>query len=184
MKLILTCLLTVYAISAQAISLGDIIRGIDVIRGGGHGQQQPLPPTYRPPGPPGYPGHGGHDGHGHGPGYYPPPGPGYPPPPPQQNISCRAEDKGWEEHFGGHGSCGECVRYHGRCVETCSANTVDCQVDGQDQYGRNVTFYGRAGDQYQSEELAMYNCRYNYAYNCRVVQCNQHQDVVSRRDCR
>lgn len=179
MKLLLTLLTTLFVFNAQAISVGDIIKGIGVVIGD---KGRPHHPPHRPP--------PHHPGHGHGPGFphRPPPHHGggmpYPSYPDQGSVVCSASDRGWEEHFGGHGSCRECLRHHGDCVETCSSQNYDCRVDGYDRHGRLVSFFGRSSDQWRAQDEAMYNCRYNYAVNCAVVTCNQQQDVVSRRSCR
>ena len=103
---------------------------------------------------------------------------------PGGNVTCKATDKGWEEHSGGHYSCGECLRAHDGCVETCSSNSVECRVDGTDNTGRPYSFLGRGYDQWRAQDEAMYNCRSRYLNNCYVVSCQNRQDVVSRRDCR
>jgi hypothetical protein len=191
MKLVIMSLLMVFALSAEAVNLGDIL---PIIIGGGRPGGRPAP----------YPGGPGHGGPGHGPGQpapypgnpYPgnpyPGNPGYPNQPyPGQpsnpgygNVTCRANDNGYEEHGGGHYSCGECLSYHGDCTETCSANMYECRVDGYDRSGRLVSFLGRGDDQWRAQDDAMNSCRYNYATNCYVTGCNNRQDTVSRRSCR
>ncbi|MBY0554958.1 hypothetical protein K2P97_10550 [bacterium] len=183
MKLVIMSLLTVFALGAQAVNLGDIL---PIIIGGG-----------KPPRPAPYPG-----GPGHAPGQPAPypgnpypgnPYPGNPSYPPSQpypgnpgygNVTCRADDRGYEEHGGGHYSCGECLQHHGECIETCSSNMYECRVDGYDRYGRLVSFLGRGYDQWRAQDEALNACRYNYATNCYVNGCSNRQDVVSRRDCR
>ena len=173
MKLAIMSLLTVFALNSQAASLRDIL---PIIIGGG--LQQPSRPLPYPghPGRPGYPGRPGNPGY---PGY---PGGGYPGG--GGAVSCRADDRGHEEHGGGHYSCGECLQQHGECIETCSAISQECRVDGYDRSGRLVSFLGRSPDYYRAQEEAMRNCQYAYATNCYYAGCNQTQDVVSRRDCR
>lgn len=158
MKLILTIMLTVFAISAEASRLSDIL---PILIGGGRPAPYPDP---RYPGRPGnpYPGQ---------------PYPGY-------GVTCQAADRGWEEHGSGHYSCGECLQEHGECVETCTTLNVECRVDGYDRNGRLVSFLGRGNDQWRAQDDAIRACQYNYATNCYVVSCNQQQNVVSRRDCR
>lgn len=113
------------------------------------------------------------------PGRYPQPGrPGY------GNIQCTAQDNGWEEHWGGHSTCGECVRKHGNCIETCSRNYYVCQVEGIDRNGRRYISEGRAESRYQAEDDAMRACYYYRYQNCRVTSCNQNSETVSRRSCR
>lgn len=146
MKLILTIMLTVFAMGTQASTFGDLL---PILIGGGNGGGRP-----------GYPGN-----------------PGY-------GVTCQATDNGWEEHSGGHYSCGECLQQHGDCAETCSTLNVECRVDGTDQYGRQVSFLGRGNDQWRAQDEAIRACQYNYASNCYVVSCNQQNQVVSRRSCR
>ena len=35
------------------------------------------------------------------------------------SYDCKASDRGWEEHFGGHKSCDECLEHHGECEMKC-----------------------------------------------------------------
>ena len=149
MKLILITMLTVFALGAQAVDLGDLL---PILIGGGRGPGRPAP----------YPGNPGYGG----------------------GVTCRSFDNGYEEHNGGHYSCGECLQQHGDCTETCSSVMVECRVDGTDRYGRLVSFFGRGYDQWRAQDDAIYACQYNYATNCYVAGCNQREDVVSRRDCR
>ncbi|MBS1972057.1 MAG: hypothetical protein JSU04_17235 [Bdellovibrionales bacterium] len=113
------------------------------------------------------------------PGRYPDPGRGG-----YGNVQCTATDKGWEEHWGGHGSCGECLRKHGDCIETCSRSYYVCQAQGIDRNGRTYVSEGRADSRYQAEDEAMRACYYYRYQNCRVTNCNQNSETVSRRSCR
>lgn len=163
MKLILTILLTLSALNAQAF---DWKKLIPIVIGGAIGSQIPASPY---PGP-------GHPGWGQ---------PNYPGQPyPGGNVQCRANDNGWEEHSGGHYSCGECLQYHDGCTETCSSVSVECRVDGSDYSGRAYSFMGRGYDQYAAQNDAIYYCQRQGLNNCYVVSCQQHNDIVSRRDCR
>ncbi|HEY8271253.1 MAG TPA: hypothetical protein VIG33_10230 [Pseudobdellovibrionaceae bacterium] len=124
-----------------------------------------------------------------GPGYPGRPGPGYPGPGRGGggwggNVQCSATDSGWEEHWGGHGSCGECLQIHGNCTETCSRSYNVCQAEGIDQSGRRFTTEGRGEIRYQAEDDAMRACYYYRYQNCRIVSCNQNNETVSRRSCR
>lgn len=175
MRLIITTMLTVFAINAQALSLGDVL---PILIGGGG-----RPPAYAPPGQPGYPGRPGRPGHPGNPGY--PGQPGYPGNPGSGGaVTCKAQDRGHEEHWGGHYSCGECLQKHGECVETCSSVMIECRVDGYDRTGRLVSFLGRGYDQWSAQDDAIRACQYNYATNCYVAGCNQREDVVGRTACR
>jgi len=161
MKFFIALMLTVGALQAQA---GDGWKQIiPIIVGGIIDHNRPAP----------YP----------GPGYPPPPGnyPGYPSGP----VTCTAGDRGWEEHSGGHYSCGECLSYHGSCVETCRSVDVECRAEGRDAYGRVYSAFGRGYDRWQAESDAMRNCQYNaYGARCYIVTCNQRQNIVSQRNCR
>ena len=155
MKLIIVTVLTVFALGAQAFDFGDLLPIL--IGGGSNGNGRPG----QYPGQP-YPGNPGYGG----------------------GVTCRSTDNGWEEHSGGHYSCGECLQQHGDCTETCSSLMVECQVSGVDRYGQAVNFFGRGYDRWSAESDAIRACQYNYAANCMVTGCNQRENVVSRRDCR
>lgn len=182
MKPLLALLLTIVAVSANAghdherdNNRGRIIGGIigDLI--GGSIDNRPIPYPGHPgrpdrPGRPGRPGYPGHPG-------YPGGGGGYAP------VTCTASDRGWEEH-GPHYSCHDCLRHHGTCIETCSQNTVECQAEGVDHYGRRLNFVGMGSDDWSARNEALRACQYNYASNCYVTSCQSRQNVISRRSCR
>lgn len=187
MKKIILCLVAVCSIqvSAQTLplekntessltTLGDVLNNGFLIPGGPGPRPRPQPypgggNPYQPPRPPPRPPGGG--------GYYPPPNnPGY-------AVTCVSNDDGYEEHWGGHYSCGECLSHHGNCIETCSSRMTECQAQGIDRYGRVINFLGRGDIRWRAEDDAMRNCYYN-ATNCRVTSCQDRQDVVSRRSCR
>ena len=161
MKLVIAILLSLSALQAQAGGDG-LKRLIPIIIGGIIDHNRPAP--------------------------YPYPGPGYPPPHsgyPSGPVTCTAADRGWEEHAGGHYSCGECVAYHGNCLETCRSNDFQCTVEGRDAYGRVFAVHGRGYDRWQAENEALRNCRYqSYAGHCYVRGCNQQTYIVSQRSCR
>ncbi|KYG69479.1 hypothetical protein AZI87_09880 [Bdellovibrio bacteriovorus] len=118
-------------------------------------------------------------------GWIKPDRPGRPGPyePHRPNITCSATDDGWEEHWGGHGSCRECLAKHGNCVETCKSSFYSCTAEGTDYRGYRMTMQGRGPDRYSSERDAIYQCQYRYN-NCRIVSCSETSETVSRRDCR
>ncbi|MBS1972456.1 MAG: beta-sandwich domain-containing protein [Bdellovibrionales bacterium] len=139
------------------------------------------------------------------PPYYPQPTPPPPPPPPtptppevvylsypfsnrgNQKISCSATDKGWEEHWGGHGSCGECLKKHGECIETCTATDVVVYGTGYDVYGRIAKFEGRGGDSYDARRDMQQVCDYYRLTRCESdpgKSDSTNSDVVSRRSCK
>lgn len=174
MKLFLTSMLMFCALQAKANIIDDLRRAAEALAGQQSNQTQynpgnPYEPT-RPnwpgrPGRPGRPGYPGQPGYGNG-----------------GRVVCQAVDEGYEEHSGGHYSCEECLQYHGGCNETCSEQMAECQAQGVDRYGRGINFYGRGDDQWRAQDDAMYQCQY-YAGNCRIVSCQQRNNVVSRRNC-
>ncbi|QDK36688.1 hypothetical protein [Bdellovibrio sp. NC01] len=109
----------------------------------------------------------------------------YEPNPGRPNITCSARDNGWEEHWGGHRDCRECVAKHGNCTETCSASYFTCQAEGVDYRGYKMTLEGRAPSRYETERQVMDLCQRQYRYqNCRIISCNENSETVSRRSCR
>ena len=121
---------------------------------------------------PGY-GGGGHydDDYGYGGGGYG-----------SSRVTCKAVDRGWEEHFGGHGSCGECLRKHGRCQEECSEEGFTCLVVGV-RGGRQREFYGYGGNPRRALNRAYDECEYRGFRRCEERGCNRESRVVSRRNC-
>lgn len=124
---------------------------------------------------------------------YPPPYPPRPNPPPYPHpyppaVTCQADDAGYEEHYGGHRNCRECLQVHGECVETCSriTETYTCNYQGIYPDGRTQMFTGFGQTQYQAEQDAVYQCRRYGLYDCRYAGCDvrRDQDVISRRSCR
>lgn len=107
-----------------------------------------------------------------------------PPSYPYYNVSCTYTDNGWEEHFWGHESCGECLSKHGGCTETCSAEIQTCEAKGVDAAGILVTVSAEGEDRYEAERHAYDSCFYRGLRDCRVETCNSHSEQVSRRECR
>ena len=120
-------------------------------------------------------------------GQRPAPYPGQPYPgqpyPGSGPIVCESDDRGWEEHARGHYSCGECLQYHGECVETCSSVYFEARAEGTDNTGRTVTIIGRGPDQWRAQDDANWNCQRSYLQYCHVIGVDQRQNVVSRRMC-
>ena len=100
-----------------------------------------------------------------------------------ENVVCSAEDKGWEEHWGGHSSCDVCLSKHGECVESCHEQSYRCTAEGSDQTGSTQTFQAQDITRWRAEDEALYRCQ-RYLYNCRITSCQEEQQLVSRRDCR
>lgn len=98
-------------------------------------------------------------------------------------VSCTVQDRGHEEHYGGHRSCGECERRHGSCVETCRADYYSCKAEGRDYRGYTMTIEAKGETRYEAENVAMRRCDRQLS-DCRPVSCNSESETVSRRSCR
>ncbi|MFS4457749.1 hypothetical protein [Bdellovibrio sp. HCB2-146] len=98
-------------------------------------------------------------------------------------VSCTVRDRGHEEHYGGHRSCGECERKHGHCVETCSADYYSCKAEGRDYRGYTMTIEAKGETRYEAENVAMRRCDRQLS-DCRPVSCSPESETVSRRSCR
>lgn len=104
-------------------------------------------------------------------------------------ISCQAFDKGWEEHFGGHDTCHECLRKHGNCMERCSEEQFVATARGYDRRGRpdrdafDVDGWP-ASDRWQAEDSALDSCYRRGLSGCYVVNMRTEVREVSRRSCR
>lgn len=122
-----------------------------------------------------------------GPVYRPVPAP-YPGGPsryPQGRVVCSAQDRGWEEHFGGHGSCGSCLQKHGECVETCTEQREMCEVEGLDYYGRTRRYMAMGPDRWSAESEARRQCEWDRDNrSCRTISCRAENRTVSSRSCR
>lgn len=115
------------------------------------------------------------------PRYEPIPQPRYP----QGRISCSASDRGWEEHWSGHSSCGSCLQAHGECVETCVEQRETCEVRGVDYQGRSRTYMASAPDRYSAEYEARRQCEWDRNNSsCSMVTCRSDNKTVSSRSCR
>lgn len=98
-------------------------------------------------------------------------------------MRCAAYDQGWEEHWGGHGSCGECEARHGRCVEECSYTEFTCIAEG-DYFGRRFQVEGRSWDEYEAQRQAMWECQNRGSRYCRLIGPCYQNDNSYRRECR
>jgi hypothetical protein len=151
-------------------------------RPGWNNPGRPGGPGWFNPGRPGRPGRPGYGGPGYGgPGYGGPGygGPGYG----GGRVTCTATDNGWEEHWGGHGSCGECKARHGSCTERCSQESFACRAEGSNHLGRAESFEAYGSDEYFTRNEALDRCYRMGARNCRSVGCTTHSQVVSTRSC-
>lgn len=99
------------------------------------------------------------------------------------NYQCSFEDKGWEEHGGGHDSCEECLRHHGKCIRTCYEETYKCTVLGTDRYGATREFIEVGSSQWRLEQRAMDRCDYLRYERCEPKGCQKETNVISRNRC-
>jgi|GEM_PF-1886800 len=187
LALALTLFTAINAIDANADWRGGRGPGF-----GGPGRPGPGGPGWSEPGRPGRPGPG-RPGPG-GPGWNNPgrpgPGPGGPGwnnpgrPGPGPRVTCSATDNGWEEHWGGHGSCQECKARHGSCTETCSTESFSCRAEGTNYSGRTESFESYGSDEYFARNEALDRCYRMGARDCRSAGCTTSSQVVSRNSCR
>ena len=106
------------------------------------------------------------------------------PPESAPGYSCTAADNGFEEHWGGHRSCGECLAEHGNCTERCYATSYTCTITGVDENGGTQTFEGYSNySQYDARQRGLDRCYWSRLNNCQVTGCNSRQELVSRRSC-
>ena len=177
LKLVLValCFLTVTLLDAQA----QVRRGPRYNPPGQYPDHRPAPAPYPSPYPPSYP--------SPYPDYRPaPPMPDYRPVPDVRGrISCSASDTGWEEHWSGHSSCGDCLQDHGKCVEKCYEAREVCDVQGTDYAGRTITFSARGPDRWSAESEARRQCEWSRDMrSCVVTSCRSDNLLVSSRSCR
>jgi hypothetical protein len=100
-------------------------------------------------------------------------------------LSCRASDTGWEEHWGGHRDCDECLEHHGSCVEVCTATTYACDAQGIDRDGNAQIVRGRSeGSRRDAMNEALDECEFRGLRQCETQNCNSSRETVSRRTCR
>lgn len=164
------------SILALAVTLFTALNAIDANAawrpGNGPGFGGPGRPGFGGPGRPGRPGW-------NNPGR---PGPGWGNP--QPNVTCSATDNGWEEHWGGHGSCQECKARHGNCTETCSTQSFACRAEGTNHMGRPESFESYGSDEYFARNEALDRCYRMGARDCRSAGCTTSSQVISRNSCR
>lgn len=101
-------------------------------------------------------------------------------------VTCKASDAGWEEHWGGHDSCGECLSRHGKCEETCSQQFYSCVVEGKTGRGhveRTIEFQATGSTRWDAEDRARDRCWRSHATGCRLVTCDSESEVISRKGC-
>ncbi|MGE0615264.1 MAG: hypothetical protein AB7P04_06460 [Bacteriovoracia bacterium] len=101
------------------------------------------------------------------------------------HAHCSASDKGWEEHFGGHSNCGDCLAKHGGCIERCYVTSYRCIAEGQDVRGITQTFEAnsrRSGSDARQEALD--RCYYSRMSGCRIQTCDTDDQLISSRSCK
>lgn len=159
--------------TSHAFNLGELIEAI--ADQNQHGRHEPP----RRPGRPGRPDRPGWPDRPDRPGR-----PGY-----DQGYSCRVEDAGFEEHWGGHRSCGECLSRHGDCNVVCETEVVQwqCFYIGRDVYGRTQNFEYTDTDRDYAEYQARRQCERAGYRECLYNTCAERgrdRRVVSSRSCR
>lgn len=103
-----------------------------------------------------------------------------------QNVTCRSYDSGWEEHFGGHASCGECTKKHGHCYEECTAVHYTCTAEGERASGQSSfteSFQASDASQWRAQDEALDRCYQSGDSNCHSENCNSENEVVSHHNC-
>ncbi|MBI4678187.1 MAG: hypothetical protein HY748_11445 [Elusimicrobia bacterium] len=134
--------------------------------------------------------------HSHRPPYpYP-----YPDRPRRSDASCYAFDRGWEEHWGGHGgyrwdpgrACQECLQRHGGCNYRCTIESWRCTAEWvpSDASQPRRTYEGRPDrDRWDAEREALLYCRDIHwgdsgRGDCRVLNCRREDELVDSGSCR
>lgn len=98
-------------------------------------------------------------------------------------YGCSASDNGWEEHFGGHSSCGECLSRHGSCSERCYETSYSCSAVGTRYDGSQDTITAHDRFEYGARDEAMRRCYYSGLRDCHSSYCNTESNLVSSRSC-
>jgi hypothetical protein len=115
--------------------------------------------------------------------------PSYPPQPEQYpqtgNLYCRSSGLGFESHGAGHFSCGECLSWHAQCLETCREESFECEVQGQDYWGRLVLFRALGSDRFSAERESLRRCEWDRnVRSCMLVRCQPRHQIISQHSCR
>ncbi len=96
---------------------------------------------------------------------------------------CAAFDNGWEEHSGGHDTCGECKSAHGQCDERCYQKTYTCKAEGTDREGNKSVSEGYSDfSESDARNQALNRCSYR-SNNCRIDSCSDSERQTSSRSC-
>lgn len=98
------------------------------------------------------------------------------------DLRCVANDKGYEEHWGGHETCAKCLVKHGKCVESCYDEETLCTAEGiRNGYTRKFPVSGK--NRWRTEENAVRECELSGYEDCRLINCQSEDRLVSRRRC-
>jgi len=108
-------------------------------------------------------------------------------------LECTASDRGWEEHWGGHRDCRECLRKHGKCVEKCYINEFVATAEGYN-HGYRYTEMASGDSRWEAERRAIRRCemrgdrgrrgRHGRDNNrCRVINVESRKNLYSNRNC-
>ncbi|OFZ25701.1 MAG: hypothetical protein A2381_00090 [Bdellovibrionales bacterium RIFOXYB1_FULL_37_110] len=98
-------------------------------------------------------------------------------------LRCQATDDGWEEHFGGHSSCGACLREHEDCTMRCYEDEVVATAEGRNQYGEIQTVTAMDRDSIYARERALDRCYNQRLSNCTIVDTDTNSRLVRSERC-
>lgn len=98
------------------------------------------------------------------------------------DIKCGYSDKGYEEHWGGHNSCHECLQKHGKCIERCYEEETTCTAEGI-RNGYTQQFSVTDKNSWRTEERAVRQCELSGYDDCRLIKCESDDRLVSRQRC-
>lgn len=114
----------------------------------------------------------------------------------RRDLDCRGYDRGWEEHWGGHGgrgyspgeACSECRRRHGSCTYRCTEPAYRCTSQWEEGDSRREYEGRRRSDRYDAEDDAMNRCRDANWDNrergrCRILRCESEDETVDSGRC-
>ncbi len=99
------------------------------------------------------------------------------------HLKCVATDDGWEEHWGGHATCSECLEEHGECTMRCYENDFTVVVEGRDYYGNFRRVEAADFSSSRARVKAMDRCYDRGLSECRVVDENRNERLVEKYRC-
>ena len=106
------------------------------------------------------------------------PGNGY-----NSGLRCQATDNGWEEHFGGHSSCGACLREHQDCTLKCYQDEYVATAEGRNRNGELVRVTAMDRDDFNAREKALERCCRSRLDNCYVIDTDTNSRLVRSDRC-